>query len=392
MERAWRLIGVPSYHNSFGDLRVITHSIPCEEAGIDPYKKDACNDFWQKNPQPNTPYQNILLNYPPIWLKLSKIGAEPSTTPIFGLAISALAALALVFSLSSKTRTGGAIIIATILSPSILLGFERGNIDLLIFSFLVLIIAISERAPERLQMLIQSLGIILLTTLKLFPVACITLLIKSRRNWPFAIITALLAISSAWLLADGKFASVLTNTPKPDNLAFGSLPAIIGLKKIATGLDSNVNSLSLPALALSAAAFLSIFMPTFIKKQKTPFENYIPIAQKNLNGNLALAGVSIYCIGFLFGASFDYRLIFLTLVLPLLISAYEDEESPSKGKRLIAPVTLVIFLWTSRVSNKIYYADELLDWGIFSIGSAWLAFRLFLQSNDKEKTAPESNI
>lgn len=379
MERAWRLIGVPSYHNTFGDLRVITNSLPCVAAGVDPYVKNACNDFWKNNPQAGAPYQDLLLNYPPVWLNISHLGASPQTTSIFGVIIGALAFMALLRIFRPKTPIGGAITIAALLSPSVLLGFERGNIDLVIFSCLTFLIVFTENLPARFKAIGRCMGLIALTILKFFPVVCVTVLVRSRRSWVLAFGTGLVAIAATWLCADGRFAAVLSNTPKVDNLAFGSLPLFIGIQKALTGSGHVSKGMSLAAFLLSAIAFLTLFVPMLLGKRKSPFPQYLHPLTDDVNGNLALAGLSIFCVGFLFGASFDYRLIFLTLPLPLLIAAYENDVGRSV-KRLVAPLAIVLFFWLSRATDKIFYADEILDWIIFAVGSAWVASRLFLQS------------
>lgn len=373
-ERSWRSIGVPSYHNSFGDLRVITHSIPCKDAGVDVYIKDACNDYWKQHPEQDAPYQNLLLNYPPIWLKSAHLGAAPGTTNMLGSLIAVAAVLSLWRIFRPRTIAGGLMVVGAVLSPSILLGFERGNIDLVIFSLLVFLIVISEQFSPAFRTLVRSIGVVVLTVLKFFPVACVTLLIRSKRSWFFALAIGAVAVLAAWISADGRFISVLSNTPKTDNLAFGSLPLLIGLSKALGGTGAVSKTMTAAAFFLSAAAFLAVFAPTLVRQLPRPFPRYLPPMQDDLNGCLALAGMSIFCAGFLFGASFDYRLIFLTLALPLLIAAYEAE--PSGQRRLWAPLVIVVFLWLSRATDKIGYIDELLDWVIFAAGSAWIASRL----------------
>ncbi len=376
-ERAWHDIGVASYHNSFGDLRVITHSIPCVQSGIDPYVKDACNDYWRHHSQATAPYQDILLNYPPIWLKSGNLGVSPASTNTLGVAIGLAAMLCLWRILRPRTIAGGLIVGGAILSPSVLLGFERGNIDLVIFSLLVVVLLITERLTPAVRSWCRAAGIIVLTVLKFFPVAIVTLLIPSRRRWVAVSATSILAIAAAWMVADGRFFDVLSNTPKVDNLAFGSLPILIGLDKAFGGNGIASKGMISLALFMSLAAFLLVLTTTLARKLPRPLPLHLPPLPDDLNGSLAVAGLSIFCLGFLFGASFDYRLIFLVLALPLLLAAYD--EDPTRSRRLVAPVAIVVFLWLSRVTDKVAHLDEVLDWIIFAVGSAWLACALLLR-------------
>jgi hypothetical protein len=60
---------------------------------------------------------------------------------------------------------------------------------------------------------------------------------------------------------------------------------------------------------------------------------------------------------------------FLTCALPLLIQAYDDAPD---WRRLSATAAIVAFMWLSRMNNRIYFSDEILDWVIFTVGAAWI--------------------
>ena len=93
-----------------------------------------------------------------------------------------------------------------------------------------------------------------------------------------------------------------------------------------------------------------------------------------------MAGLSVFALCFVQGASYDYRLIFLTCALPLLIQAYEDAPD---WRRLSAPVAIVAFMWLSRVDRRIFFGGEILDWVIFTVGAVWI-----LRNLARLRTAP----
>lgn len=380
---AWRLMGVAGVKNSFNDLRAITHSIACVADGVDPYLPGACNAYWRSHPDPLVPFQGLLLNYPPVWLQLKHVGASAATTPWFGVAIICMAFISLWLIFRPQTRTGGVVTMGAVLSPSVLLGMERGNIDLVIFSLLVMTIVFTERLGHIAKQSVRAIGIVALTVLKLYPVVCMALLVRHRRHWALGLATAAVGLGAAWWAADGRFVTVLMNTPKDDWTTFGSLPVLIGLKRWLTGDDTVTTGMSMSGFALSLMAFLCTLVSVLAMKLPRPFPNHLPALEDDLNGNLALAGLCVFCAAFVFGASYDYRLIFLCLALPLLISAYEHAAHDAH-RFLAAPVMVVAFLWLSRFTKKIGYVDEILDWTLFSVASTWVFCTLFFRVNSHE--------
>jgi hypothetical protein len=368
---AWRWLGVNSEYVSFGDLRVITHSIPCAAAGADPYRAGGCDEYWAKHPNPAAPNIDVLLNYPPIWLQAGRLGVSPQVTNALGISLALIAVCAFAAMLRPRTIAGGVLTLGAVLSPAVLLGVERGNIDLLIFAALVFTILGTARRSPAWRNAIRFVTLVVLTVLKLYPVACVTLCLRMRRGWRVAAIAAFAAAGAAVLAAGPRLADVLHNTPRPSYQAFGSLQVFLEWGKYLGRADGPPSGAVRMLALLACVACVAVCATLTLRQGASRASAVLPpaIDEGDGRGELALAGLSIFALCFVQGASYDYRLIFLTCTLPLLIQAYEDAPD---WRRLSAPAAIVAFMWLSRMDNRIFFSGEILDWVIFAVGSAWI--------------------
>jgi hypothetical protein len=68
-------------------------------------------------------------NIPPTWLWLGFLGVDGSASPWLSAAIIAAAAIVTVLLLQERSWFYGATALAALMSPSVLMGVERGNLD-----------------------------------------------------------------------------------------------------------------------------------------------------------------------------------------------------------------------------------------------------------------------
>jgi hypothetical protein len=220
---AWQRMGVPSMSPSFADTRSITHAIECWRSGHDPYTDHGC-DPWRR-----------LYNYPPIWLELSRLSVGPATTKTIGVAIAASTFAGLAAILSSGSPASGLLIILSLLSPPMLFGIERGNVDLLIFALLVVGIAATSAAPPRVKTALRGLLIIALTVLKTYPLVAASVFLRNGRGWVLSILIAATAASAFLGAAYGRVGQILANTPVNYWYSFGAAPLFLLLREAWIG-------------------------------------------------------------------------------------------------------------------------------------------------------------
>src|SRR6266536_1355058 len=116
----WRALGVTPLQPPFFDMHVINDYAACARKGADAYAPHACN------------VDNF--NIPPTWLWFGFLGIDGSDAAWLSAAIIAASMIVLVLLLQGRSWYHGVIALAAMISPSVMMGIERGNLDLLILA------------------------------------------------------------------------------------------------------------------------------------------------------------------------------------------------------------------------------------------------------------------
>jgi hypothetical protein len=364
-QKAWELLHVRALTPSFADTITFTYQIDCAKMGHDPYHFPAC-DPW------NRPY-----NYPRPWLWLGALGVSPASTNYIGVAFAVATYFAMAILFSTRTILGGLFALATAISPPILFGVERGNNDQIVFAILVIAFFSTSHRTAGVRTGLRSALIVFLAILKLYPVAAIAFVCRSFRGSLTAIGVAIVSAILVWLTTGANLADIAANTPSTEGISFGYLVLPLKLEHSFLGPKSTAAFVSiiarLAAFTILAAAILwGAFHPEHVQR-------VLPAVRDDWLDDVAIAGASIFVLVFLIGTSFDYRLIFLTCVQASSLRYYED--SPHAWKRLIMPIAILVFMWTSASDmseNRLFaIVGEILDWLLFALFSAWLAQRIW---------------
>lgn len=374
---AWRWIGVPALDATFADTRTITHSIECLRSGRDPYIDTRCDPLGR------------LYNYPPIWLELSRFSVGPATTKFIGIFIAASAFAAFMVILSSGLPVSGALIVLSVLSPPILFGFERGNIDLLIFALLVFGIVATSRASPWGRTALRALLIISLTVLKIYPLATAAMLLRNGRGWLLSIVVAMTAGGAFLWAAYGRVGAILTNTPVSLWYSFGAPELFLRLRDAGRlgHLGRIVDASSIRWIACASAlgcASLLVLGRLYLLRSPQAFEGFLPpLRRGDTSADLTVACLSVFLFCYVSGSNYAYRLIFLLGAMPVMLRHFECRPGV---RTLVAPVALLVLLWFSRlywsdftllgVSGYWSYLDALFEWVVFFGAVAWLAVNL----------------
>lgn len=354
----WRSVGVTPLLPPFFDAHVVLDYAACASKGIDPYHPHACN--------PDN------FNIPPIWLWLGRIAVDENAA-WFSCAMAAAAAAAIIALFRGRSGADGAIALIAIFSPSVFMGIERGNTDLLIFA-----ITGAAAVTYNTQRNGRLVGTIALTTsavvLKLFPMFTVALAIRcNRRDLLYAI--AVSTLSLVYSIAILKYIFLIrANVP-------GTFMLSYGYKAIFFGLDHLRSEAGLPELGL-AAAWLPILLTAsalgcgaaaaLINLRYSWASCKVAI---NEAGTAFIFGSSIYCGTFLLGTNFIYRLIFLLLCLPQLRDWCRQETGTKRQTAWWLFVTVLAVLWLNGIANghtTFLIMPQLFNWLLFSELSAVL--------------------
>jgi hypothetical protein len=365
---AWRGIGVPSMAPAFADLRSVTHSIDCVEQGRDPYVDWGC-DPWGR------PF-----NQPPVWLALGKLGINSSWTNVLGFSLILAVFASFYLLLGTRTLLSGILAFAAMLSPSILLGLERGNGDLVVFTLLALGMHALLRSPAAVRLPLVSILIASLTVLKFFPVAATLALARGWRGWATATAVAVFSVSVFIVAVDGHLHQIFMNTPQSFYLSFGSGTLFFRAANMLGVPNDQLLAFRIAGSGLAAGLGLSIFVLIWLGRLDRVIDALPHVELGQPADDLAIACAATFCFVFLLGTSWDYRLILLIGVLPIGLRTYDDSLN---WKDTFFPVMIVAFLWIGRVPKllpEIWPIIEVLNWMLFASLAALVASATRIQN------------
>jgi hypothetical protein len=363
---AWKMIQIPANTPLFSDTRGFTHAIDCVREGRDPYIANPC-DPW-----------NRAYNYPPVWLYTRYLGVTSRASNLIGI-IFALAAMSTYWLLfNARTALSAAFIFLAVTSRCVLFSIERGNSDELIFFLLVTGFFGIDRLRPELRARCTSALLVLLTILKVYPVAAVTIFLRNRRGWRYVGLTATFAIAALFLTSGRRLALVMANTPRDTEESFGAFPFLYSvslhtLHSLASTIAEHRSFAS--AMALVVCIICLIAGAAWSRKLHRILP---PLDSKQPRGTIAIACLSIFCFAFISGASYDYRLLYLTGALAWLI---EDIDRKRSFRSVPATILILALLWKP---FWLSLTGEALDGLVFLMSNLWLGATLFSHSEAHE--------
>lgn len=365
----WRTFGVTPLEPRFFDMDVTIDYATCASKGIDPYIPHACNP--------------ANFNVPPIWLWLGFLGINGSDAPWLAVGMTTIALAVIVVLFQGRSIVDGLIALIAILSPSVLMGIERGNPDLLILALVgAAALVYQEQRLERICGTIALLGLGII--LKLFPMFSVALGARLKRRTLLFVI-AISVVSVAYLTAISKYLPLIrSNVPTTFILSYGYKVLFLGIDHLRAeagrrpiGLADTwlPISLSMSVLAIAAAAAWNRFHHGRI----------ICSVPDTVAGTAFLFGSGIYCGTFLLGTNFIYRLMFLLLCLPQLQDWQNRDVTSEEPISTVEPVlliTVLAVLWLNGDSNghtTFLLLPQVINWLLF-FGLALALMSNFLTS------------
>jgi hypothetical protein len=352
----WKILNIPAWRPPFLDLHHVTDVLPCAARGVDVYRDPSCDVLGRP------------FNYPPAWLWLGRIGLDGRDTVALALGIAAAALGVFVLLMRGRPISSGLLALLALVSPSVGVGFERGNIDLLVFSLTGCAALALGWAPRRGAPIAAALlfaGVVL----KLYPLAAAASAARDRR-WAMA--TGLLMLGSllylvsirayipliranTFQIAGAYGAAALFSAPYGDRLA-DLLPPGLG-----------VPAMQAVALAVAGMAGVAAF------RWRRGLARFCRPADDDASAAFQF-GAAIYCLTFLLGANLAYRLVFLLLLLPRLFDWIETGTGRTRDVALALMSASFAALWLTIGNLWEELLSQLVHWILF----AQLAFILWL--------------
>ena len=346
--RGWDLLGVPRMpppYRPFADTISVTHAVDCVSMDRDPYADPRC-DPWKR-----------LFNYPPLWLEARRFGASRSIDESAGGCHGGVV-LGSPNPWPFAPRHGedpSIVFFSTaLLSPAIMFGLERGNVDTLLFSLLTFG---SVRYPPRYRD-IEHRAALRSHHRPDCPQSLSSCRLRYAHQRPEEFlfgppVCGRLGIRGVRLDLMEPNSSIFSNTPFTSYYSYvaGAL-----LLEMAAWLDArNIDPIVLRTSATVTALLLGIGVAVWaaLGSPRRLRQVLPPLDRRDFADDLCLAGLSIFCLTFLLGSNFNYRLVFLAGALPALIRAFDRSAD---ARVLVAPCAVLALLWATRLPHGVGHA------------------------------------
>ena len=348
----WRSLGVTPLQPHFYDMHAVTDHAACAAGGFNAYVLNVCD--------PAT-----MFNYPPAWLWLGYLGIDGTDSVWLSVLITAAALGVVITLLKGRSACNGALASLAILSPSVMMGIERGNIDLFIFALVgAAAITIAGPAPNRMPWAVALVELAIV--LKLYPLFCVALAARfNRRTLLFAVALAVLSVVYFAIIFD-YILIIRQNTPTTFKLSYGYKVIFLGLDHMRA--EAGVSPIELANTVLPVSLVVVALIFAVVAALRTfRYGSLVCQIADGVPGVAFLFGAGIYCGSFLLGTNFIYRLMFLLLCLPQL----QDWSSAGDRTGTIArvfQVAILLVLWSSGNSNghtTFMIVPQLMDWLLF---------------------------
>lgn len=347
----WRLWSIRPMEPHFADLRVITGGAESYKQGYDPMIYNP-GDPWQRK-----------LNYPRVWQSLYSWGVDQSYTTPLGLAMILLFLVGVYLFLPRLENLDTILVFLALISPAVLLGVERGNIDLIMFFLLALAVIWAGKYPT-----LSVAAVLLAFVLKLFPIFGLAVLLRRNQaavmrvgiiSFVFVIIYVALTYSDLVL--------VRSNTPSSVSMSYG----VDVFGAIVTRTHSP--TVKMWSRILSYLGVLGIMVwtltPLWINRL-----NQDPESNRRIDA--FRVGSSIYVGTFVLGANWDYRLVFLLFTLPQLLAWTRHQDWLVSRTSALTLIVTYASLWHLTLERFVGYVphtnhivvvlDQMFKWLLFA--------------------------
>lgn len=342
-EKTWRLWNVPTEMPYLIDSRVITAGAEAHALDYDPLINN--RGFTR-------------MNYPRIWQLLFYLGINQSDTIYFGLVFALLFFVGVFLITENIDRFTAGLMTCAIFSPAVLLGLERGNTDLLIFFLCALAAHLITRSRVG-----AAIAIGFAFLLKLYPIFAMAIFLReSKKTFRAILASSIVACGIYAIVMFDELRLIRSATPRPGAGAYGVDAAWTNLMN---------HHFIHAAIALRVVSYAAVVLAVAFSLVRAARRTRIADEPDGHIDSFRV-GAAVYMGTFLIGGNWDYRLMFLLLVIPQIMSW---RRSRWKNVKWVATATLacvMIALWSwfakgllAHLLSVSFLLDLLSKWIVF---------------------------
>ena len=392
--KIWFFFGVPAKNFLFSDIYPFFVNIDCKIVSdnlIDYYNQFKNCDPW-----------NRLFNYMPIWLHFLKLGINQNFVYLFGFLLVAIYYFSFFKLIKIKSKNNFYIYLFLILSPVSMLAVERGNTDLLIFSLILLFLYFC-RLKSFYKISFGYIIIFFASLIKFYPIFVVFVFFKKNIENKFLSLMTFTLFVFYFFYNFDQINIIKQNTLESPFFSYGynvfesnflDLSIRLNaykdffynfvLNKSLINFQEAINPFIHPSelknnyFIVSKLLFLfSIFLSFILFFKKKEFFSFYKLINYNNYYPEMISGAFIFCGTFILGANWDYRLIFLILLVPNLIFLIEKNNSEYKKYLKLLIYSVLLIFWLSPFSVFLFGLDEILIWLIFLFLTILIVNHLF---------------
>ncbi len=338
------IFGFNPFRYPFLDWEYIGAGIKCWNEGVNVYITNPCDVA-------SRPF-----GYPPLWLRLVFIPTDRAWTMPVGVGI-VLAYLLSLFWLVKPTNWRELVVLAlACMSPMVLYGLERGNVDVVIFVILVVAGALSTGPLTR---RILSYALILIAgLLKFYPLVVLATALRERPRTFFAIAAAAsLVVVAVFYRFRDELAAAWGNIPRVGwssaNLPFASQYAL----QLFPELERSTWSAALPYALMGVLLVVTAIQVVHLARNGNLTSAFAKMPERDAMFLVIGAAVIVGC--FFTGYSKAHRGIHLIFVVAGLLAMRRASDNPATRAALTRATMVVVFLmWDRFVRTALANPDE----------------------------------
>ncbi len=293
-----------------------------------------------QNPSPGS--QAISFTYPEAWMIFSPLGLTEENTAAMTLAASIACVLAWLLFAGPLTVWEGFLYGLITISPSLMLGVERGNGDLFIFLFIVAacaLVAMRGIVPQ----IVGNLLFLFSGVLKIYPIAGLTASLKSWKAAISAVLAAMLFM--AYIYVDrADLRRVNQYTSRDASHSFGA--------RVFTDNEELPSSYGygMALVVIVAASVYGWRVKDSVQLDSGRF------------GTAFLACAAMFIICFLIGNNYVYRFRLFLLILPQALIWAREKSWPA----MVLSACMFLTVYASN-EPRLFALSEPLNWLTFGL-------------------------
>ena len=284
----------------FADQYAILAAADCSQQGLNVFLQNPCD-----------PYNRIHV-YSRLWLVISQLGVHTQHNTFFGITIICSFLFAAVLSIKPTNLKELLIAVLFLSSPAVMLGVERGNSDLIMYTLCVGgVYFLTQRSFV--FTCFSYLVFTLAFSLKFYPIASFVILIKHIKKIQifYCVATFLVILISVYVAVTfNDLLIIKKNIPNPDDFFM-----TFGAKELIKLLDLRFNIIyvSFPLI------IFTIIIGSYLSNELEIINSNIDIREILL----FLAGTANLCLCFFVNINYHYRCVYLLCCLPYFFSLKE---------------------------------------------------------------------